>query len=102
MPEERRMARLHPGPANRVGALMFAGLAGIALVVPARGQQPDAPARPGPDPAAKAAPERAKAKPARPKAKRDRRGFYMGRQIAEVMSWQGADWLFRETRVEEE
>ena len=29
-------------------------------------------------------------------------GFYMGRPIADVMSWQGADWLFRETRVEEE
>ncbi len=26
----------------------------------------------------------------------------MGRQIADVMSWQGAEWLFRETRVEEE
>ena len=26
----------------------------------------------------------------------------MGRPIADVMSWQGVDWLFRETRVEEE
>jgi len=26
----------------------------------------------------------------------------MGRQIADVMSWEGVDWLFRETRVEEE
>jgi ubiquinone/menaquinone biosynthesis C-methylase UbiE len=26
----------------------------------------------------------------------------MGRQIAEVMSWAHADWLFRDTRVEEE
>ncbi len=26
----------------------------------------------------------------------------MGRPIADVMSWQGADWLFRETRIEEE
>ena len=26
----------------------------------------------------------------------------MGRPIAEVMSWQGVDWLFRETRIEEE
>jgi ubiquinone/menaquinone biosynthesis C-methylase UbiE len=39
---------------------------------------------------------------ARPKARRDRPGFYMGRRIADVMSWQGADWLFRETRIEEE
>lgn len=29
-------------------------------------------------------------------------GFYMGRPIADVMSWQGVDWLFRETRIEEE
>ncbi len=34
--------------------------------------------------------------------RRDPRGFYMGRRIADVMSWQGAEWLFRETRVEEE
>ena len=26
----------------------------------------------------------------------------MGRRIADVMSWQGAEWLFRETRVREE
>jgi ubiquinone/menaquinone biosynthesis C-methylase UbiE len=26
----------------------------------------------------------------------------MGRRIADVMSWEGAEWLFRETRVEEE
>jgi ubiquinone/menaquinone biosynthesis C-methylase UbiE len=40
--------------------------------------------------------------PVRSKARRDRSGFYMGRQIADVMSWQGVDWLFRETRIEEE
>jgi ubiquinone/menaquinone biosynthesis C-methylase UbiE len=34
--------------------------------------------------------------------RRDRPGFYMGRRIAATMSWQGADWLFRETRIEEE
>jgi len=33
---------------------------------------------------------------------RDPAGFYMGRQIADVMSWEGAQWLFRETRIEEE
>src|SRR5262249_15303987 len=32
----------------------------------------------------------------------DPSGFYMGRQIADVMSWEGVDWLFRETRIEEE
>ena len=36
------------------------------------------------------------------RARRDPPGFYMGRPIADVMSWQGADWLFRETRIEEE
>lgn len=48
------------------------------------------------EPAAKAAPK-AKAAP-----RRDRPGTYMGRRIAPVMSYQGADWLVRETRVEEE
>ena len=36
------------------------------------------------------------------RVRRDPPGFYMGRRIADVMSWQGADWLFRETRIEEE
>jgi ubiquinone/menaquinone biosynthesis C-methylase UbiE len=36
------------------------------------------------------------------RARRDAPGFYMGRQIADVMSWEGVDWLFRETRIEEE
>lgn len=47
----------------------------------------------------------AESKPA-PKARRQPRasrpGVYKGRRIADVMSWQGAEWLFRETRVEEE
>ncbi len=30
------------------------------------------------------------------------RRTYMGRPIADVMSWQGVDWLFRETRIDEE
>ena len=38
----------------------------------------------------------------KPRPARDPPGFYMGRPIADVMSWQGADWLFRETRIEEE
>jgi ubiquinone/menaquinone biosynthesis C-methylase UbiE len=48
---------------------------------------------------------KAKAKSSRNKqanARRDPPGFYMGRQIADVMSWEGVDWLFRETRIEEE
>ena len=36
------------------------------------------------------------------RARRDQTGFYMGRQIADVMSWEGVDWLFRQTRIEEE
>ena len=35
-------------------------------------------------------------------ARRGPPGVYMGRQIADVMSWEGVDWLFRETRVDEE
>jgi ubiquinone/menaquinone biosynthesis C-methylase UbiE len=58
------------------------------------------------DPNSKEKSVRGTAKTARPESKRkrrpDRRGFYMGRQIADVMSWQGVDWLFRETRIEEE
>ncbi len=34
--------------------------------------------------------------------RRDPPGFYKGRRIADVMSWQGAEWLVRETRIEEE
>ena len=48
----------------------------------------------------------AQEEPARPareaEARRDPPGTYRGRQIADVMSWEGVDWLFRETRVEEE
>lgn len=36
------------------------------------------------------------------KARRDRPGTYKGRVIAPVMSYLGAEWLIRETRVEEE
>jgi ubiquinone/menaquinone biosynthesis C-methylase UbiE len=41
-------------------------------------------------------------RPSKTRARRDRTGFYMGRQIAEVMSWEGVDWLFRQTRIDEE
>ena len=36
------------------------------------------------------------------RTRRDRPGSYMGRPIAQVMSFQGADWLFRDTREAEE
>jgi ubiquinone/menaquinone biosynthesis C-methylase UbiE len=96
------MPRNHPGPAARFVPLLLAVL--LARAGELRAQQADAPA-----PAESkdlAAPERSGAKKARtaarPKARRDRPGFYMGRPIADVMSWQGVDWLFRETRIEEE
>jgi ubiquinone/menaquinone biosynthesis C-methylase UbiE len=39
---------------------------------------------------------------AKPKARRDPPGTYMGRPIAPVMGFQGADWLFRDSREAEE
>ena len=39
---------------------------------------------------------------AKPKAQRERKGYYKGRQIADVMSYVHADWLIRETREQEE
>jgi ubiquinone/menaquinone biosynthesis C-methylase UbiE len=36
------------------------------------------------------------------RAKRGSPRTYMGRPIADVMCWDGVDWLFRETRIEEE
>jgi ubiquinone/menaquinone biosynthesis C-methylase UbiE len=62
----------------------------------ARGQdsKPDPP-----KPAAKAKPK-PKAKASRPR--REPPGFYMGRRIADVMSYLGADWLLRDTREAEE
>jgi ubiquinone/menaquinone biosynthesis C-methylase UbiE len=77
--------------AARSVLLILAGLMGPATEVMA--QQADAPTK------ARAKSKRAQA---RPRARQDRPGFYMGRQIADVMSWEGADWLFRETRIEEE
>jgi ubiquinone/menaquinone biosynthesis C-methylase UbiE len=52
-------------------------------------------------PAKDAAKPKAKSK-AKARVRRDPPGFYMGREIAQVMSWEGADWLFRPTRIEEE
>jgi ubiquinone/menaquinone biosynthesis C-methylase UbiE len=57
------------------------------------------------DPKPESAPAKPKAKAkakTRTRAGRDVPGVYMGRQIADVMSWQGAEWLFRETRIDEE
>lgn len=40
--------------------------------------------------------------PAPAKPRRDPPGFYMGRRVADVMSYLGADWLVRDTREQEE
>ncbi|WP_165250680.1 class I SAM-dependent methyltransferase [Paludisphaera soli] len=76
---------------NSTGRLLTAALCAVALLTSpaARAQQP--------------APESSGEAKAKPKAApRDRPGFYMGRRIADVMSWQGSEWLYRETRIEEE
>jgi len=82
--------------------------AGIAV-----GRQPASTTQSTPDEKSKSEPG-AQQDPAKspPKAKTDRKsksrvrrdppGFYMGRQIAQVMSWEEFHWLFRETRIEEE
>src|SRR4051794_40600932 len=47
--------------------------------------------------------DREKSKPkAKSKARRDPPGYYMGRRVADVMSYLGADWLVRASREQEE
>src|SRR4051794_34326896 len=96
------MTARHLGSAIALLALTLGGL----LTDPARVQAQGTGTAASPAPKAESGPEQEKSKagraPARPKARRARSGFYMGRRIADVMSWQGAEWLFRETRVEEE
>jgi ubiquinone/menaquinone biosynthesis C-methylase UbiE len=93
------MPSLQPGFAARSGFLLLAVLIG-GPHLPADAQEKQAEAK------AKSKPERAAQKKSRTsqraRGRRDRPGFYMGRPIADVMSWQGADWLFRETRIQEE
>ena len=96
------MPRVRAGFATRFVSLILAVLLTSASELCARQADAPAPAEPKPG----AAPDRSGTKKTRtaprPKARRDRPGFYMGRPIADVMSWQGVDWLFRETRVDEE
>ncbi len=86
-----------------LGSLILAVLLASASELGAQQAAPaPAPAKPKPGAAAeRSEPKKSRSAP-RPKARRDRPGFYMGRPIADVMSWQGADWLFRETRIDEE
>jgi ubiquinone/menaquinone biosynthesis C-methylase UbiE len=101
-PEELAMTGIHLGAGACSIALLLAGFLGAVGEVAA--QQADAPAKVGAKSEAGQEPARVKGKraQARPRVRRDRPGFYMGRQIADVMSWEGVDWLFRETRIEEE
>ena len=71
------------------------GVVLLALIGQAAAQEAPAPDKPG----AKAKPE---AKKAPRRARRDAPGTYMGRRIADVMSYQGAEWLIRASREEEE
>ncbi len=92
------MPRIQPGPAARFGSLLLGLLCG--LVLPAWGQEGQARPREKSEPA-RAVPGKSRMTQ-RSRARRDRPGFYKGRPIADVMTWQAADWLFRETRIEEE
>jgi ubiquinone/menaquinone biosynthesis C-methylase UbiE len=51
---------------------------------------------------AKSSPKAKSDRNSKKRVRRDPPGFYMGRQIAQVMSWEEFNWLFRETRIEEE
>jgi ubiquinone/menaquinone biosynthesis C-methylase UbiE len=70
---------------------------------------PDSPSNPRPDSAKSKSKSKPKAKSkgnavrsSRARTRRDPPGFYMGREIAPVMSWEGVDWLFRANRIEQE
>jgi ubiquinone/menaquinone biosynthesis C-methylase UbiE len=98
--------RLESRPAAVAAIVIAVVLTGhpSAAQEPAPARQQGNTASPGggkDDPAKAPARPKAKAK-AKGRVRRDPPGFYMGRPIADVMSWQGADWLFRETRIEEE
>jgi precorrin-6B methylase 2 len=76
---------------TRSGSLVAAWLASVALIgiaIPAFAQ--DDPPKTESKPKAKA------------KVRRDPPGTYMGRPIAQVMSFEGAEWLFRDSREAEE
>lgn len=63
----------------------------LMLQVPLAAQETEAPA-----------PPKAKAKPKSGRSRRPGPRMYMGRPIADVMSFHGADWLVRESREQEE
>ncbi len=91
-----------------MAALLLIPDSAIARQEPAPAQpqpngQAETPAQPGQGPSqSKSKPKDKTSRSSKAKVRRDRPGFYMGRRIAPVMSWQGVDWLFRETRIDEE
>lgn len=108
MSEVDRRTRRHRAAVAIMAVLVVAGFG----VVGTKAAQDPAPTRSNEttagrdDPARKTAPRpktkaRAKSRD-KGRVRHDPPGFYMGRPIADVMSWQGVDWLFRETRIEEE
>ncbi|MHB1560901.1 MAG: hypothetical protein ACYC61_25890, partial [Isosphaeraceae bacterium] len=93
---ENRRSKTRAGLPALIAAIL------VALQVPAAAQEP-APAARKDEPAKSTARPKAKTKSkAKAPARNDPPGFYMGRPVADVMSWEGADWLFRETRIQEE
>jgi ubiquinone/menaquinone biosynthesis C-methylase UbiE len=107
------MSRLRPGTKARLLTLTLTMLAflGTSSFLLARQTSPQPKSQPHGEPGSEANPQpdspktksttKAKSK-SKDRARRDPPGFYMGRRIADVMSWEGVDWLFRETRVDEE
>jgi SAM-dependent methyltransferase len=85
------MSRNHPH-AGRAFSAILASIAFLLGQGPASAQE---------DPPKSDSPPKTKA-PAKPKARRDPPGTYMGRPIADVMGFQAADWLFRDSREAEE
>src|SRR5262245_31930238 len=105
------MSKHLPGLGSMVSTFAIASLLAVAPALVARQARPqsDPPdRRQSPDetkPDSLKAKSRSKAKggqSSKSAARRNLSGMYMGRPIAGVMSWEGVDWLFRETRIEEE
>ena len=105
------MSRLSPGTKASLLTLTLTMLAflGSSGFLPARQTSAQPKSKPDGEPGSQANPQpdstktksTTKAK-SKARVRRDPPGFYMGRRIADVMSWEGVDWLFRETRVDEE
>jgi len=110
--EEPVMSRFSPGTKAclltlTLTLLPFLGSSGFLPAqhssAPSKTSQPDgepgSQANPKPDSTKTSSKTKAKSKA---RVRRDPPGFYMGREIAQPMSWEHVDWLFRETRIDEE